>query len=149
MLTYTYDKAFIDYNYPTLISILPKISNKYSIKSGTTDTDMWIIGYNKNAVLAVWNGYDNNKKIDSNDGGFHKNIWIDTMEEYLTDKDNEWYSMPNNVVGVLVNPINGKITSENDKNSKIFYYLKGTEPTYNTKDLEVVFKEEKDKFIAN
>ena len=55
MLTYTYDEAFIDYNYPTVISLLPKISNKYAIKTGTTDTDMWIIGYNKNAVLSIWN----------------------------------------------------------------------------------------------
>ena len=42
---------FIDYNYPTLISLLPNITHKYAIKSGTTDTDLLIMGYNKNAVL--------------------------------------------------------------------------------------------------
>lgn len=143
MLTYTYDKDFIDYNYPTVISLLPKITNKYSIKTGTTDTDMWIIGYNKNAVLGIWTGYDNNKKIGNGDGGFHKNIWIDTMENYLKGKDNKWYSIPDNVVGVLVNPITGELANAESVKSKLFYYLKGTEPTFAlNKDLETVFKQE-------
>ena len=149
MLTYTYDSSFIDYNYPTLISLLPKISNKYAIKTGTTDTDVWIVGYNKNAVLSIWNGYDDNKYLDKGDNGYHKNIWVDTMEEYLKDKDNSWYNLPENVVGTLVNPITGELAKEGDKNTKIFYFLKGTEPTYVTKDLESVFKEENEQRIAS
>ena len=129
--------------------LLPKITNKYAIKSGTTDTDMWIIGYNKNAVLSIWNGYDDNRTISTDDGGYHKNIWIDTMENYLKNKDNTWYEMPNNVVGVLINPINGEIAKEGDKKSKVFYFLKGTEPTYNNSDLEEAFKEENEKKKAN
>lgn len=141
MLTYTYDKDFISYNYPTVISLLPKITNKYSIKTGTTNTDMWIMGYNKNVVLGIWTGFDDNRDIDSSYGGVHKNIWIDTMEGYLKDKDNKWYSIPSNVVGVLVNPITGDVADQNVDKSKLFYYLKGTEPTYNlNKDMESVFK---------
>ena len=149
MLTYTYDKAFINYNYPTVISLLPKISNKYAIKTGTTDTDVWIVGYNKNAVLSIWNGYDNNKKIDTNEHNYHKNIWINTMENYLKDKDNSWYDIPNDVVGTLVNPITGEAAKEGDKNTKIFYFLKGTEPSYGSKDFETVFKEENEKKFAS
>lgn len=149
MLTYTYDSSFIDYNYPTLISLLPKISNKYSIKTGTTDTDVWVIGYNKNAVLSIWNGYDNNIKLVSKDKGHHKNIWIETMEEYLKDMDNSWYKLPDNVVGTLVNPITGEIAKEGDKNTKIFYFLKGTEPSYDTRDFEAVFKEENEERVAS
>ena len=149
MLTYTYDKSFINYNYPTVMSLLPKITNKYSIKTGTTDTDLWIVGYNKNAVLSIWNGYDNNKIITDKDKSYHKNIWIDTMEKYLKDKDNSWYDIPNNVVGTLVNPITGELAKEGDENTKIFYFLKGTEPTTNTIDLEAVFKEENESNISN
>lgn len=143
MLTYTYDKDFISYNYPTVISLLPKITNRYSIKTGTTNTDMWIMGYNKNVVLGIWTGFDDNRDIDSSYGGVHKNIWIDTMEGYLKDKDNKWYSIPSNVVGVLVNPITGEVANQNTEKSKLFYYLKGTEPTYNlNKDMESVFKQD-------
>ena len=144
MLTYTYSKNFIDYNYPTLISLLPNITHKYSIKSGTTDTDLLIMGYNKDAVLGIWNGYDNNKKIESKDYSYHKNIWIDTMESYFKDKETTWYDIPSNVVGVLVNPITGIIANDNDTKKEMFFYIKGTEPTLNgtTKDLDAVFKEE-------
>ena len=142
MLTSTYDTAFISYNYPTLISLLPKITHKYSIKTGTTDSDMLIIGYNKNAVLGIWTGYDDNRKIDANDYYLHKDVWIDTMETYLKDKDNSWYSVPSNIVGVLVDPITGMLAKEDTKVSKMFYFIKGTEPTaqYVNYDLDAAFK---------
>ena len=60
-------------------------------------------------------------------------------------KDNTWYEMPDDVVGVMVNPINGQLAKESDKLSKIFYFLKGTEPTFNSTDLESVFKENNEK----
>lgn len=144
MLTSTYNKNFIDYNYPTLISLLPNITHKYAIKSGTTDTDLLIIGYNKNAVLGIWTGYDDNKKIDSSKYSYHKNIWIDTMEAYFKNHKASWYDIPDNVVGVLVNPITGTLVEDNAEKKEMFFYLKGTEPTNenNTKDLEAVFKEE-------
>lgn len=144
MLTSTYDTAFISYNYPTLISLLPKITHKYSIKTGTTDSDMLIIGYNKNAVLGIWTGYDDNRKIDANDYYLHKEVWIDTMETYLKDKDNSWYSVPSNIVGVLVDPITGMLAKEDTKISKMFYFIKGTEPTaqYVNYDLDAAFKED-------
>lgn len=150
MLTYTYDKDFIDYNYPTLISLLPRITNKYSIKSGTTNTDMWIIGYNKDVVLGVWAGYDDNSFLSSNDNSYHKDIWIEAMEGYLDDKDVSWYDIPNNIVGVLVNPISGEIASNEDNKKKIFYFLKGTEPHINNDyDLDKVFMEENDSSLVD
>ena len=143
MLTYTYDNAFIDYNYPTLISLLPQITHKYAIKSGTTNTDVWIIGYNQDAVLGIWNGYDDNRELSSEDNGHHKNIWINTMESYFKDVETNWYEKPENVVGVLVNPITGKLANEGDEKTKIFYFIKGTEPysNNNTPNLDSVFNE--------
>ena len=144
MLTYTYNKNFIDYNYPTLISLLPNITNKYAIKTGTTDSDLLIMGYNNNAVLGIWNGYDDNGKISSKGYTYHKKIWIDTMEAYFDDHEASWYNIPSNVVGVLVNPITGLIADENDTKKEMFFFLKGTEPTLQnvSKDLDAVFKEE-------
>ena len=145
MLTYTYDSAFIDYNYPTIISLLPRITNKYAIKSGTTNTDLWIMGYNKDVVVGIWNGYDDNRNLSNEDNKYHKEIWIETMENYLKDKEAHWYDVPDNVVGVLVNPITGEIANEEEKKKKLFYFIKGTEPYLNqTKpDLDAVFKEDK------
>lgn len=144
MLTSTYNQNFIDYNYPTLISLYPKISHKYAIKSGTTNTDLWIMGYTENVVLGVWTGYDDNKNIESNDNSYHKNIWIETMENYYKNHKTSWYEIPNNIVGVVVNPINGTIANDTDTKKEMFFYLKGTEPSLDmtSRDLEAVFKEE-------
>ena len=137
LLTTTYDSSFIDYNYPTVLSLSGRLSRKYSIKTGTTATDSWTIGYNPQAVTAVWVGYDDSREIDSSLYSTPKNIWADTMEEHLKGKENVWFDMPSNVVGVLVDPISGKPATSSTKNKKILYYLKGTEPTGD----EMVFDE--------
>ena len=66
MLTSTYDASLIDYAYPTCINMLSNMTHKYALKSGSTDTDAWVIGYTNGIVLASWSGYDDNKKINSN-----------------------------------------------------------------------------------
>jgi len=53
------------------------------------------------------------------------------MEMYLKDKEDNWYSIPENVVGVLVDPISGEVANKNSKNKKILYYISGTEPNMN------------------
>ena len=52
MLTSTYDPLYVDYNYPTGISLNGKLKHTYSLKSGTTKGDNWNIGYNSKVVLA-------------------------------------------------------------------------------------------------
>ena len=141
LLTSTYDASFIDYNYPTAIGIAPKIKHKLALKSGTTDTDHWSIGYNKDVVTAVWIGYDDNTNISVGDYKYSRNIWVEAMENYLKDKEDNWYKQPSNVVGVLVNPITGKPASESEEKKKIMYYIRGTEPS----DTDMVF----DEFIEN
>ena len=129
LLTSTYDSSFIDFNYPTILNIANKISRKYSVKSGTTATDSWTIGYNPEIVTAVWIGYDEGKNINVSDYNYTKNIFADATESFLKGKEDKWYSMPSNVVGVLVDPINGKPVNESSSKKKILYYLKGSEPT--------------------
>ena len=137
ILTAPYDPLYINYNYPTAISLNGKLKHTYSLKSGTTDHDNWNIGYNKKILCAVWVGYDDNKNIDTKDYSTAKNVWIDTMESYLKEKDITWYEKPSNVVGCLVDAISGKPATESTTHKKILYYLKGTEPTGN----EMVFDE--------
>ena len=128
LLSGTTDRSMIDYNYPTCIGIASKLSKKYAIKSGTTDTDAWIIGYNKDILVANWMGFDKGKDIANRDSSINKNIWADTVESYMKNKDTSWYEIPNNVIGILVDPISGEIATKKSKNKRILYYLKGTEP---------------------
>ena len=129
LLNNCYDNTIADYSQPTCLSIKPKLTKKYAIKTGTTNTDSWTIGYNKKVTTGIWVGYDSNKKLLKSDSKYSKNIWADTMENYLRNDNDEWYTKPKNVIPVLVNPLNGKIATNNSKRKKIIYYIKGTEPT--------------------
>ncbi len=129
LLTATYDANFIDYNYPTAVNLASRMTHKYALKSGTTNTDNWYIGYNKDIVTAVWCGYDDARDLKSSEYKYAQNIWLNTMEGYMKDKDDEWYKQPDNVVGVLVNPITGKPATDSDEKKIIEYYVKGTEPS--------------------
>lgn len=129
MLTATYDPLYIDYNYPTAIGLASKLKHTYSLKSGTTDTDEWYIGYNKDIVTSVWLGYDDNKAIPSKTPTYAQNIWYKSIESYEEGKEDEWYERPDNVSAVLVDPISGQVVDESADKKKLMYFIKGTEPS--------------------
>ena len=128
LLSNCYNNVFVDYNYPTCINIASKVSNKYAIKTGTTDTDHLIFGYNPEIVLGIWSGYDNNDDTYPEVSTNIKLAWIDTIENYFKKNKATWYKKPDNIVGVPVNPITGEL---NTSKNAILYYIKGTEPTTN------------------
>lgn len=128
MLSNCTSTAFISYSYPTCTSLIPKITKKYAIKTGSTDNDNLIFGYNKDILMGVWVGYDDNKKTSSKESLASKYIWAETVENYLKDKESIWYKQPNNVVGVLIDTKTGKLATNDSSKKSILYYLKGTEP---------------------
>lgn len=133
LLSNTYDANIKSYTSATCASIRPKLTKKYAVKSGTTDYDLWTVGYNPDVVLGVWTGYDDNSKLSTKDYKYAKNIWADAIENYLRDKEQKWYDKPDNVVGVLTDLNTGKEATNESKLKKILYYLKGTEPGYNVR----------------
>ena len=144
ILTATYDPLYIDYNYPTAISLSGKLKHKYALKSGTTSGDNWDIGYNKNVLCAVWVGHDDNTELTKKDYKYAQNIWYQTVEEFEKNlpEDEGWYDKPDNVVGMLVEPISGKPLSDTSKNTKLMYFLKGTEPKESDPTFDEVVQEE-------
>ena len=136
MLSNCYSSNFIDYAYPTCMNIAVKVSNKYAVKTGSTDTDNLVFGYNNDILMGIWSGYDDNKLTNTSDGNNIKNIWIDTLEEYLKDKEVSWYKMPNNVVGSLVNPVSGELINDASGKKAMLYYIKGTEPSVENVELD-------------
>lgn len=133
LLANTYDTTLTSYTAPTCASIAPKITKKYAVKSGTTDYDLWTVGYNPDIVVGVWTGYDDNRKLSNKEYKYAKNIWADSIEKYLRDKKQSWYEKPDNVVGVLTDAQTGRVATNDSKLKKILYYIKGTEPGYKNK----------------
>ena len=137
LLTATYDSDYIDYNYPTAIGLASKLTHKYALKSGTTETDNWDIGFNKNIVCAVWVGYDDNQALVPTEYKYAQNIWYKSIEyhERNLKEDEGWYEMPKNVSAVLVEPISGRLATDSDKKKKMMYFIKGTEPSSNEQEV--------------
>lgn len=126
MMSNTYNADFISYNSPTALSIKDKLTKKYAIKSGSTNNDYWLVGYNPDIMMMVWTGEDNNDKVESLYSKITKNIWADTVESVLKDKVENWYTKPQNVEAVYLDPVTGEY--KNDGTGSLFYFLKGTEP---------------------
>ena len=85
LMTTTYDSHFIDYATPTVLSLGAKLDRRFALKSGTTDFDYWITGYNPDILMLVWSGNDYNEKV-SNTYSKNKEIWYETVEYALKIK---------------------------------------------------------------
>ena len=145
LLTATYDKDYIDYNYPTAINLASKLTHKYGLKSGTTNTDTWYIGFNNDVVTAVWAGYDDNRNIDKSDYKYARDIWYKSIEAYELGKGEAWYEMPDNISVVLVDPISGKPATDSSPKKKMMYFVKGTEPS----NTDQTFDEKNNNYTAS
>ena len=128
LLTSPVKSAFIDYNVPTGINVASKLSRKYAVKTGTTDTDHWVVGYNPNILMITWTGYDDNSGLPVSTGLEAKYAWVEAMESYMP-LDKSWYEMPDNVVGMPLGAIDGMPTNDSSK-VNMFYYFRGSEPDY-------------------
>lgn len=102
-------------------SIASKLTSKYAAKSGSTDFDNWMVGFNNNIVLGIWTGYDDSKKIKNSETKFIKMIWADIMEEYNKNNKSTWYIQPNDVIAIELNPTTGKIANMNEYKKRLYF----------------------------
>lgn len=129
MMTNTYNPIFNDYMSPTILSLNSRLTKKYAIKSGTTNSDYLIVGYNPDIFMMVWAGNDYNENASSKYSSIIKNIWCDNVEYYLKDKETSWYEPSDNIVAMPLDAITGEYNPNSDKNT-LFYFKKGSEPIF-------------------
>ena len=124
-----------------------------SVKTGTTDEkrDNWTIGYTPSLVIGVWVGNNDNSimnpKIASGVTGA-SSIWHRLMVMALSDKPNEEFIKPENVIAMPVDSFTGMLPVDGQP-MRSEYFIKGTEPTtkstiYQNKDGQdfFVFRED-------
>lgn len=139
MMTSTTNDAYVDYTTPTALNIASTLTHKYALKTGSTNTDYWIVGYNPDRLMMMWMGYDNNKEVNGNVRNNAKKIWALTIEESLNNINTTWYETPKNVIAIPLDAVTGKTTNNQNKVA-LYYYVKGTEPGVNKE--QYVVKEE-------
>jgi penicillin-binding protein 2D len=131
MMTGMFDKKLNGYAKVTGNSLIDEVTRPYAGKSGSTETDSWMIGFTPQLVTAVWAGHDVGKPITlTAEKGYAKKIWVKFMEESLEGKPVKAFTPPKEgVIGVYVNPENGKLASKDCPVRRFTYFVAGTEPT--------------------
>ncbi|MCC3356281.1 transglycosylase domain-containing protein [Bacillus sp. REN16] len=147
LMTGMFDEKLNDYTAVTGSTISDRLTRYYAGKSGSTDTDSWMIGYSPQLVAGIWTGYDNNEPLTLvADKQYAKNIWAGFMEEAHQDSAPKPFKPTEGVVGVYVNPDTGLLPTKDCPVSRLTYYKAGTEPTeYCSKNVEDVKKDKSKK----
>ena len=119
----------------TGLSIIQNLTHQYAGKSGSTNTDSWMIGYTPELLTTVWTGYDQGRTLDGVEvNHYAKNIWSEVMENSLKNTQTEWFEKPKNVVAVKIDLITGYLASEECKNKVTLYYEKNNVPSISCED---------------
>lgn len=130
MMTGMFDPVFSDYSPATGLSLRPRMTHTYAAKSGTTNSDQWMIGFTPGLTAGVWNGYDQGKKLSVQaDMAASKQVWIDFMETALNGKANESFTVPNGVQPVTVDINSGKLANKTCPNQRVVYLKTEHVPT--------------------
>ena len=102
-------------------------------KTGTTNnyTDAWFVGYTPDLVTSVWIGEDNLQEMvynekDNSGNYIHSEgngprtvssseaaqLWGEYMREVVKDREVAYFSEPNNIKSVSIDPITGKLPNK-------------------------------------
>lgn len=107
LLQAPFDKALSTYASPTMKNY--QVKNTFSVKTGTTFSTSWTVGYSKDFTVTVYIGDDQNNAL--NDGTVSKKIWRDIINELTKDMDDNFYTfMQNYKPFKLYNPTNGYLS---------------------------------------
>lgn len=138
MMTGIFDPVFSDYSPATGIAIRSRMTHTYAAKSGSTNSDQWLIGYTPNLTAGVWNGYDLGKNLSAKeDMAATKQIWIDFMETVNSGTKNQDFPKPKGVQGVVVDIETGKLASNACPKQRLVYLDTEDVPTEKCSNLDV------------
>ena len=81
-------------------------------------------------AIGVWVGLDNYQPLGRQETGAMAAlpVWIDFMREALSDMPLEYFDIPDDVVKVHMDPLTGRLASDDSPHSVTALFKKGTEP---------------------
>ncbi len=101
-------------------------------KTGTTNEfkDALFIGFSPSITTGVWVGKDIPNTLGKWETGSKAAlpIWIDFMSEALADRPYQHFDIPDDVVKAYMDPLNGRLLSDDATNGVMALFKKGTEP---------------------
>ncbi|KAB7670616.1 transglycosylase domain-containing protein [Bacillus sp. B1-b2] len=136
MMTGMFDSGLNGYTSVTGSTINKNLTRIYAGKSGSTNSDSWMIGYTPQLVSAVWTGYDQGEPITlAADKTYAKKVWANFMEDSLKDEPIIGFQPTDGTVGVYIDPNSGKLAANSCDTKRMVYFTKDTVPTEFCADL--------------
>ncbi|XJZ27182.1 transglycosylase domain-containing protein [Bacillota bacterium Lsc_1132] len=131
MMTGIFDPKLNGYASVTGSTVAKELTRPYAGKSGSTETDSWMIGFTPQLVTAVWTGYDKGKPIELvAEKTYAKKIWAHFMEDALRGLPVKEFKPPKEgVIAVDLDPSTGKLATKDCPVKRKTYFIAGTEPT--------------------
>ena len=120
LLRAPFDIKNVNVSGPSLLGYEPYTT--VAAKSGSSDWDSLIVGYNPQMTLALWNGYDENKALTTTDERkISRSIFKEVFNAiYSKENPGPWYTPNDNILIQRVNPITGQISNT----GSLYWYLK-------------------------
>lgn len=130
MMTGMFDSSLNGYMRVTGDSIAHLLTRPYAGKSGSTDTDAWMIGFTPSLLTGVWIGYDRDHLLDKpTEKLLARNIWIDIMEKSLAYTPIETFEPPKGVTGAWIDPKTGQLATDACPQRRFVYFKTQDVPT--------------------
>ena len=105
MLTSPFDIKNKTITFPTLFNMNPNV--KVAAKSGTSNYDSLIVGFNTEYTIGIWSGFDDGRFLDDDYYNISKLVFRDTFNKLYENETSGWYTMSNNIESKIVDPITG------------------------------------------
>ena len=101
-------------------------------KTGTTNEfkDALFVGFSPSIATGVWVGQDVFSSLGERETGARAAlpIWIEVMSEALSKKPYQFFDIPDDVVKIPMDPVNGHLLTEDSPDAVPALFKKGTEP---------------------
>lgn len=107
LLTAPFDMKNKTVTVPTLVNMKPNV--QVAAKSGTSDFDSLIVGFNPDYTVGIWSGFDDARELDAQYYPVSKLIFKETFNRLYEDETvSGWYQKNKKIESRTVDPISGK-----------------------------------------
>jgi 1A family penicillin-binding protein len=97
-------------------------------KTGTTNTDAWMIGFTPHLVTGIWLGYDQGRQITTSEAYLAAPIFADFIERASAHQTPTLFDIPTHIVSLYIDEKSGKLADETCLNQRLEHFVQGTEP---------------------
>src|SRR5699024_1940483 len=126
-----FDRRLNGYMEVTGSSIIDQLHHEYAGKSGTTNSDSWMIGFSPKLVTGVWVGYDDNRTLrKGTEKALAKQAWAEMMQAaHREEREKMTFTIPEKIVSKIIDVETGLLATEDCEVTRTTYFEVGTEPT--------------------